>query len=114
MILNMKQVIELGEQTEGLYAGNRNKNNSITRDHILYLFQHIDKLGEDGALSPLSELDDGRRYAQMLANVIPEGEAGPINIFRDDELPPPYFPSSWQAEPRAVVRFPERHPWDPV
>jgi hypothetical protein len=97
MILDMKEVIELGEKTEGLYA-NRN-DNCMTRDHILYLFRHIDKLGKDGALPPLSELDDGGRYAQMLVNVIPEREAGRINLFRDDELPPPYSPSSWQAIP---------------
>jgi hypothetical protein len=111
----MKEIIELGEQTEGLYAANRN-NNRMTRDHILYLFRHIDKLGKDGSLPPLSELDDGGIYAQMLVNVIPEGEAGRVDIFWEDELPPPpYSPWSWQDIPGwTVVRFPERHSWNPV
>jgi hypothetical protein len=89
MMLDMKVVIELGEGIEGVY--NHRTDNWGTRDHILYLFRHIDKMAKDGQMPPHSEWEDEGRYAQMLVNIIPEEEIARGDEFVQIELPP-YYP----------------------
>lgn len=86
MMLDMKRVIDLGESIEGVY--NHRTDNWGTRDHILYLFRHINKMARDGQMPPHSEWEDEGRYAQMLVNIIPEEEVARGDEFVSIELPP--------------------------
>jgi hypothetical protein len=67
VMLEVKHLIELAERTEGdVYRGT----GLNTKDHILRVFRHIDKLTEDADLPPDEELEDGGMYMQQLVDVI--------------------------------------------
>jgi hypothetical protein len=59
-LLEVEYFIELAKRTEGdVYRGT----GLNTKDHILWVFKHIDNLTEDASLPPDEGLEDGEMYA---------------------------------------------------
>lgn len=65
LMLDIKRVVELGEKNAGLYPGMYSSNFGV-RDHILYMFRHIDKIPYKGTWPDLGEAGI---HAQALVDV---------------------------------------------
>jgi hypothetical protein len=71
LMIEMKEVIDLGEKHPEFY-GHRS-DNFRTREHILYIFRHIDKMTKDGRMPHHHGLEGGGKYSVVLTEVIIPG-----------------------------------------